>query len=79
MRTMCLSQKIMIMRPLKQYGLLKNMSPNHISSAILLDLSEKANKFIANFTATEYKNYIAKWERLLIKYFDSSTNINNVR
>jgi hypothetical protein len=36
-----------------------------------IGLSERANKFISEFTVTEYRDFIAEWENLLVKYFDS--------
>ena len=36
-----------------------------------IGLSKKGDGFIENFTSAAYKEYIAKWNSLLVKYFES--------
>jgi hypothetical protein len=36
-----------------------------------IGLSEKGNEFISKFSASEYKDFIGEWEKLLAKHFDS--------
>lgn len=35
-----------------------------------IGLTEKGNKFVSSFTAAKYKEFIAGWETLLVKYFE---------
>jgi len=36
-----------------------------------IGLSKKGNKFIENFTSSEYKKFIGEWNKLLDRYFES--------
>jgi len=36
-----------------------------------IGLSEIGNEFVAKFSISEYENFIAEWESLLVKYFES--------
>lgn len=35
-----------------------------------IGLSEKGNDFVSTFSLSEYRNFIAEWESLLVKYFE---------
>ena len=37
-----------------------------------IGLSKEGVAFVAKFTATEYKDFIAEWNSLLVNYFESS-------
>lgn len=35
-----------------------------------IGLSDAGDRFISNFTSSEYNVFIAEWETLLVKYFE---------
>ena len=38
-----------------------------------IGLSATGNEFISNFSSSKYKEFMAEWDTLLVKYFESNT------